>query len=269
MKKIGFIGAGNMGGALLGKVLENPMVCPTDVYVCDLDTTKTATFQEKFGCCSTDSATIAAECGYIFLAVKPQYMEGMLAEIRPVLASRGADTPVLVTIAAGLTMENIRQMAGGSFPVIRIMPNTPASVGMGLLMWDSADVSEMDAKTVCAVLAGAGKMDHLPERLIDAGTAVSGCGPAFFCLLLEAMADGGVSCGLPRDKAMEYAAQTMLGTAKMVLETGKHPGVLKDEVTSPGGSTIAGVRELECAGVRSAMMEAVIAAYERNLTFRK
>ncbi|MBQ3592423.1 MAG: pyrroline-5-carboxylate reductase, partial [Clostridia bacterium] len=143
-------------------------------------------------------------------------------------------------------------------------------VGQGMIMYTGAeDVTEEELTLFTELLAPAGMLDRLPENLIDAGTAVSGCGPAFLCLLLEAMADGGVACGLPRQKAIAYAAQTMLGTAQTLLETGKHPGVFKDEVTSPGGSTIAGVRAMEQEGVRAAMMDAVIAAYERNLELGK
>ena len=205
---------------------------------------------------------MAAEAAYIFLGVKPQMMAGLLSEIAPVLAER-RDSFVLVTMAAGLTMERIAAMAGGDYPVIRIMPNTPCAVGAGVVLYDANErVSEAALEKFTAGMAGAGLLDRLEERLIDAGSAVAGCGPAFLCLFLEGLADGGVACGLPRQKALRYAAQMAAGTAQMAAN--QHPGAMKDAVCSPGGSTIAGVRALERAGLRSAAMEAVIAALERN-----
>jgi pyrroline-5-carboxylate reductase len=145
------------------------------------------------------------------------------------------------------------------------MPNTPARVGSGVILYDANDrVCREDLVEFLDAIAQAGMLDPLPERLIDAGSAVAGCGPAFACQFMEALADGGVACGLPRAKAMEYAAQMLLGTAKLLLETGEHPGALKDAVCSPGGSTIQGVRALEQGGFRGTVMEAVIAAWEKN-----
>jgi pyrroline-5-carboxylate reductase len=156
-------------------------------------------------------------------------------------------------------------MADGSYPVIRIMPNTPVAVGYGVILYDTTENVTCEALSgFCNALSQAGLVDHLPEALMDAGSAVSGCGPAFVSMFLESLADGGVACGLPRDKAVQYAAQMMLGTAKMVLESGQHPGVLKDAVCSPGGSTIQGVRTLEQHGFRGAVIDAVIAAFEKN-----
>jgi len=162
-------------------------------------------------------------------------------------------------------MTQIQTMAGGAYPVIRIMPNTPVAVGCGVIQYDATgNVSAQSVETFCAAMAHAGLVDHLPEHLIDAGSAVSGCGPAFADLFLEALADGGVACGLPRAKAQLYAAQMLQGAAKLALESGKHPGELKDAVCSPGGSTIAGVRALEEHGFRGACMQAVEAAFRRT-----
>jgi len=162
-------------------------------------------------------------------------------------------------------MADIRRMAGAEYPIIRIMPNTPVSVGEGMILYDHTDNVPAEAvKVFCEMMRFAGRLDPLPEKLIDAGSAVSGCGPAFACLFLEALADGGVACGLPRDKAMEYATQMLLGTAKLALESGRHPGELKDAVCSPGGSTIAGVRALEQGSFRAAAMNAVEAAFVRT-----
>jgi len=267
---IGCIGIGNMGGAICGAVCKSDL--DKNVLVCDADAAKTAAFREQYGCEAADSAALAAKVDYIILGIKPQYMASVLGEIRDVLAKRAeiGERVVLVTMAAGLTTEWFRETLGLALPVIRIMPNIPASVGQGMIMYTcTEDVTEAEKADFLKMLAPAGILDELPENLIDAGTAVSGCGPAFLCLIMEAMADGGVACGLPRQKAMQYAAQTLLGTASVLLETGKHPGVFKDEVTSPGGSTIAGVKAMEDGGVRAAMMEAVMAAYRRNLELGK
>ena len=157
------------------------------------------------------------------------------------------------------------ELAGRPYPVIRIMPNTPCAVGSGVILYDANEqVTPEELEKFATAMSGAGLLDRLEERLIDAGSAVAGCGPAFACLFLEALADGGVACGLPRQKAVVYAAQMLKGTASLLLETGQHPGAMKDAVCSPGGSTIAGVRKLEENGFRGAAMDAVIAALERT-----
>ena len=264
MAKFGFIGVGNMGGALAmaaAKVLSS-----NDILVSAKHPQHAQAFAQKYGAAPIDNLAIAREADFVILGVKPQFMEEVLAELQPILLAR--NRVVLVTMAAGLTMENIAHMAGGRFPVIRIMPNTPAKVGQGVILYDRNDlVSQSDLNEFLNVLKYAGRFDHLPERLIDAGSAVAGCGPAFTYLFLEALADGGVACGLPRTKSLEYAAQTLLGSAQLLLETGEHPGALKDAVCSPGGSTIQGVRALERGGLRGAVIEAVIAAYEKNKEF--
>ena len=258
----GFIGTGNMGGALARAVAK--VARPEVIWLTNKTQSKAETLAAELGCRAVSTADIAANCGYIFLGVKPQMMAGMLAEIAPVLAAR-TDGFVLVSMAAGLTMAQIREMAGGDYPVIRIMPNTPVSVGEGVILYDStSNVAEQQRRVFCEALAEAGLLDPLPEHLIDAGSAVSGCGPAFADLFIEALADGGVACGLPRAKAQAYAAQMLLGSARLVLESGQHPGALKDAVCSPGGSTIAGVRALEQRAFRAACMEAVEAAFRRT-----
>ena len=195
-------------------------------------------------------------------------MPGLLAEVGPILAAR-TDRFILATMAAGLSIEKIRALAGLECPVIRLMPNTPAGIGAGVIQYCGQGVTQEELDDFAALLAPAGLVDPVPEGLIDAASAVSGCGPAFVYLFLEALADGGVACGLPRDKALAYAAQTMAGAARMVLDTGKHPGALKDAVCSPGGTTIQGVRTLEEHGFRAAAMDAVVAAYEKTLALGK
>ena len=257
-----FIGTGNMGGALARAAARK---LPPEA---SLLSNRTAARAEKLagelGCACGDVARAAAEGKFLFLGVKPQMMAELLSEIAPVLAAR-KDRFILVTMAAGLTMERIAAMAGGGYPVIRIMPNTPCAVGEGVILCDANSlVSREELEEFTEDMSGAGVIDRLDEKLIDAGSAVAGCGPAFVCLLMEALADGGVACGLPRQKALLYAAQMVKGTAALQLAAGDHPGVMKDAVCSPGGSTIAGVRTLEERGFRGAAMDAVIAAAEKT-----
>lgn len=261
--KLGFIGTGNMGGALARAARRRvPGGC---IHLANRTPEKAEALAEELGCVVSNAAGVAKWADFIFLGVKPQMMADLLAELRPALAAR-QDRFLLVTMAAGLSINTIQQLAGGDYPVIRIMPNTPASIGEGMILYTCGwNVTKAEEQLFLDTMAGAGRFSSLPEHLMDAGSAVSGCGPAFADLFLEALADGGVACGLPRAQAMELAAQMLLGSAKLVLESGQHPGILKDAVCSPGGSTIQGVRALEQAGFRGAVMEAVIAAYEKTL----
>lgn len=258
--KIGFIGTGNMGGALATAAAKTDAI----IYLCNRTPEKAEKLAAQLGCATATAQEIAATCDYIFLGVKPQMMGDLLSSLAPTLQSR--KTPfVLVSMAAGLTMQTLQEMAGGSYPIIRIMPNTPVAVGSGVILYDATDnVTDEALAGFCDAMQHAGLADRLPERLMDAGSAVSGCGPAFVSMFLEALADGGVACGLPREKALQYAAHTLQGTAQLLLETGKHPGVLKDEVCSPGGSTIQGVKALEDGNLRSTVMSAIQSAHRRT-----
>ena len=255
--KYGFLGCGNMGGAIARAVSQ----VTKNVLLTDRSGRGTA-LATQLGVAYTDAARMAAQCDRIFLAVKPQMMDGALSPLRETLQRR---KPLLITMAAGLSMEKIETMAGGNLPVIRIMPNTPAMIGAGMTQYccNSLVTSDMEAEFL-SVLRFTGRLDKLDEHLIDAASALSGCGPAYMYLFLEGLADGAVACGIPRAKAYAYAAATMEGAAKLVLETGSHPGALKDAVCSPGGSTIQGVRVLEEKGLRAAAMDCVIAAFEKN-----
>ena len=258
----GFIGTGNMGGALAKAAAVS---LPADqILLSNRTAAKAEALAAQLGCQAASVEAVARNSRFIFLGVKPQMMAGLLQEIAQSLTQR-EDRFILVTMAAGLTMADIQRMAGNAYPVIRIMPNTPVAVGCGVTLYDATeDVTEAELAEFCTGLAAAGTVDHLPEKLIDAGSALSGCGPAFVCLFAEALADGAVACGLTRKQAYAYAAQTLMGTAKLMLETGAHPGAMKDAVCSPGGSTIAGVRALEQGGFRAAAMNAVEAAYRRT-----
>ena len=219
----------------------------------------------ELGCACGTNEQVASICDFIFLGVKPQMMADMLDELAPTLEARAESRPfVLVSMAAGLSMQQIRHMAGSGYPIIRMMPNTPVALGAGMIQYCCDDVEPAQLQEWLAAMQPAGRLDEVPETLIDAASAVSGCGPAWVYQFIEALADGGVAAGLPRAKAQEYAAQMVLGSAKLVLESGKHPGELKDAVCSPGGSTIQGVRVLEEQGFRGAVMDAVLAAYDRT-----
>lgn len=265
MATFGFIGTGNMGGALARAACR--AVPGEQVFLSNRTPEKARLLAEELGCRVSGNGDIAEHADFIFLGVKPQMMADLLTDIAPILAARRSRF-VLVSMAAGLSIADIQRMAGGGFPVIRIMPNTPASIGEGMVLYACGGTTQAEEQHFLDALAGAGRLSPLPEKLIDAGSAVSGCGPAFVDLFIEALADGGVACGLPRASAMELAAQMVAGSARLVLESGKHPGALKDAVCSPGGTTIQGVRTLEQAGFRGAVMDAVIAAYEKTLELK-
>lgn len=262
MATLGFIGTGNMGGALARAACKS---VPSDqVFLANRTVEKAKALAEELDCRVADNEAIAQRANLIFLGVKPQYMAEVMAEICPILEKRESRF-ILVSMAAGLTIPRIRELAGKDYPVIRIMPNTPAAIGEGMVFYDcSENVTKTEEKVFLESLAGAGRLAPMADKLMEAGSAVAGCGPAFADLFIEALADGGVACGLPRALALESAAQMMLGTAKLMLETGKHPGQLKDAVCSPGGATIQGIRALEEAGFRGAVMDAVIAAWEKS-----
>ena len=219
--------------------------------------------RELPGARAASNEEIARACDLIFLGVKPQMMEQLLSGLAPILKAR-KDRFVLVSMAAALTIPDLRERGCRDWPLIRIMPNTPASVGEGMIQYCSVNVTAEEEEAFCQLMAPAGRLDAVAEGMIDAASCVSGCGPAWVYQFIEALADGGVACGLPRAKAQEYAAQMVLGSAKLVLESGKHPGALKDAVCSPGGSTIQGVRVLEEHGFRGAVTDAVITAYDKT-----
>ena len=255
--KYGFIGCGNMGGAIARALAKNTL----DFAITDRSG-KAKALAAELGCRYECAEYIAENCDRIFLAVKPQMMAEALAGLQSILQEK---KPLLITMAAGLEMSRIEELAGTALPVIRIMPNTPVAVGKGVIPYCANALVEKDILTdVMEDLSQAGMLEALGESLMDAVSALSGCGPAYVYMFIEAMADGAVACGIPRAKALEFAAATVAGAAEMVLATGQHPGQLKDAVCSPGGSTIAGVRSLEQHGFRGAVMDCLNAAYRRN-----
>lgn len=267
-QNIGFIGTGNMGGTIAQAVYKKN-AGKASFFLADADKEKVKKFSEKLpGSQIVNAKAVAASCDLIFLGVKPQVLPAVLKEIAPALSERTGRF-VLVSMAAGVPMASIEEKLGGEKPLIRIMPNTPLGVDKGVIEYTGVNVTEEELDVFASLLSDSAVVDRVPEHLIDAASAVSGCGPAYVYLFIEALADGAVACGLPRDKALKYAAATVEGSAKMVLESGLHPGTLKDMVCSPGGTTIQGVRALENGGFRASSMEAVIKAYEKTLELKK
>ncbi|MBP5662513.1 MAG: pyrroline-5-carboxylate reductase [Clostridia bacterium] len=252
----GFIGCGNMGGALATALAK----ANAPMLLNDANEEKAQALAEALGAQTGTLKDVAQTCGTVFLAVKPQQLPGVLEELKRELGMREI---LLVSMAAGVTIRTIEAIL--PLPIVRIMPNTPVSVGKGMILYDrNAHVSSEKLNALLSDMRFAGRWEFLSEALIDAACAVSGCGPAYFFMMLDALADGAVACGLPREKALLCAAATMEGAAALYLASNTHPGALKDAVCSPGGSTIAGVRVLEEQGFSGAVMDAVIAAYKRN-----
>ena len=260
MYSLGFIGCGNMGGALALAAAKN---CD-GIALADADKAKAAALAQKIGAAIADNVTIARESRTVVLGVKPQILPAVLKEIAPVLKAR-TDDYLVVSMAAGVNINTLFEKTGMTFPVIRIMPNTPAAIGEGMILFTRGkEASDDDVTLFKSAFKAAGELEEIEERLIDAGSAVSGCGPAFVYMFIEALADGGVKAGLPREKALRLAAKTVSGSADMVLLSGMHPGLLKDAVCSPAGSTIEGVHVLESSAFRGTVISAVTAAHKRT-----
>ena len=258
--RIGFLGGGRMATALARGWLNAGLLKVARCRASDPDENARRTFSAETGClAATDNKAVVADSDVLVLAVKPQNMAALLEEIRPHVAARH----LIVSIAAGVTLRQLVDGLGVT-RLVRVMPNTPCLLGASASAYSDAEgATAADLGLVDRLLNAVGRAYKLPEHLLDAVTGLSGSGPAFVYLVIEALSDGGVRVGLPRDVATALAAQTVLGAAKMVLETGQHPGVLKDVVASPGGTTIAGLHALERAGARAAFMDAVEAATRR------
>lgn len=260
-QKIGFIGCGQMARALAEGVLRAGVVRSENLMGSDVSAGAREAFVSGTGGKAVQhNSELAAQCDTLVLAIKPQVAASVLRDLGTHLKPEHR----LVSIVAGLTLTRIAELVGKKARLIRVMPNTPCLVGAsasGYSLGGLADAA--DSEFTQLLLSSVGMAFEVPEHLLDAVTGLSGSGPAYVYLMIEALSDGGVRAGLPRDVATKLAAQTLLGGAKMVLETGKHPGELKDMVTSPGGTTIAGLATLERQGLRSALIEAVSAAAKR------
>ena len=266
MVLLGFIGVGSMGGALARAACVR--TAPEQILLANRTPEKAAALAAELGCAAGTVAD-AAQAKYVFLGVKPKDMAACLAELAPVFAAR-KDRFVLVSMAAGLDTAAIQTMAGAAYPVIRLCPNTPASIGKGLIAWCAKNAAPEECAALADAMAGAGLWDECPETLMDTASVLGGCTPAFVYMFIEALSDGAVRCGMPRAQALRYAAAAVEGAAALCSAgDGKHPGALKDAVCSPGGSTIEGVLTLEKAGFRSAASEAIIAAWEKTKKMAK
>ncbi|WP_165074058.1 pyrroline-5-carboxylate reductase [Paludisphaera rhizosphaerae] len=258
----GFIGSGRMASALVNGMIRAGVATADRILASDPQAaTRDALAKESGVVAHASNAPVVEGSDVVVLAVKPQSMAAVLAEIAPGLAPRH----LVVSIAAGVSIATMAKALGESTRIIRVMPNTPALLGEGASAFAlGPKATEADSAAVQRFLDSVGRAVRVPESQLDAVTGLSGSGPAFVYMIIEALSDGGVRAGLPRDVATTLAAQTVLGAAKMVLETGLHPGALKDQVTSPGGTTIAGVQTLERAALRGALIDAVDAASRRS-----
>ncbi len=259
MSKIGFIGTGVMGSALARAANKNEK----DILLSNVPEKSAQELAIELGAKFGDNKTVAESCEYIVLAVKPQVIFSVIEEIAPVLKNR-KDNFVLISIAAGVTIQSVKSAIGIDLPVIRLMPNTPVSVGKGVVLCAFDSVSEAQKNEFLSMFSAAGICDEISEDKIDAAGALTGCGPAFAYIAMQALADGAVSCGIDRISATKYAEMTVLGAASLALSTGEHLDKLKDAVCSPAGSTIEGVNVLENRSVRAAFADAVKASYNRN-----
>lgn len=260
-KKIGFIGAGQMARALAEGFLRKGLLVPEDVMASDPDEQARQRFQATTGAATTsNNLEVIRHQEVIVLAVKPQQMPQVLAE----LTGRIAPEKLVISIAAGIRLKQLEEGLGRNTRVVRVMPNTPALVGFGASAFAlGSHARAEDAALVQQLLEAVGIAVQVDEKLLDSVTALSGSGPAYVYLFIETLTDAGVRCGLPREIALKLATQTVRGAAEMVMKTGQHPVVLKDQVTSPGGTTIAGLVALEAGGFRSAVLAAVEAAWRR------
>ncbi len=259
-KKIGFIGCGNMGGAILYGALESGVITKENAYVYDIS----PAIMEKAESWGVNLCTgyedVCTKSDIIMLAVKPQNTPEVLA-----MCKKALDGKAVMSIVAGITVERLQNMIDGTTRILRLLPNTPAMVFEGAFaMCSDNDFTEEELEAAKAIYSAIGVIEMVPEKLIDAACALNGGGPAYVAMFIEAMADGGVKQGLPRKTAYRLAAQTALGTAKMILEMGIHPGEIKDMVTSPGGTTIEGCEALERGGMRGAVIDCINKAAEKS-----
>lgn len=266
-RKIGFIGSGNMATAMIGGILNSKLIPSTNVMCSDPSKEKLEILNKTYGVkVTTSNIEVVQKSDIVVLSVKPQFYPQVIKEIK----NDVSNNTIIVVIAAGQKIDLIKQLFEREIKVVRAMPNTPALVGEGMAALCPCPMilpDELDL--ICNIFNSFGKCEVITEKLMDAVTAVSGSSPAFVFMIIEAMADGAVLEGMPRDKAYKFAAQTVLGSAKMVLETGKHPGELKDMVTSPAGTTIEGVNVLEKNGLRGTIIEAIHETAEKSKKLSK
>lgn len=259
MYTFGFIGTGNMGGALAKAASKSTK----NLLLADHFPEKAEALAAQLGCDCADNIAVVKSCRYVFLGVKPQMMADMLTSVRDALCCR--DDLILVTMAAGLSIDTIRTLSGGIRKIIRIMPNTPVEVGEGEILYTPSDaVTEDELNEFLIIMQHAGKLTPIPESLMDAGCSLSGCGPAFVFKFIRALAQGGVNAGIDEPTALELASQTVVGAAKLLTESPLDPATLIKNVCSPGGSTIEGVKSLDADDFETIVTKAIAASYKRN-----
>lgn len=260
--KVGFIGCGNMAKAIIGGLINNAGITPKEIIAADASSEAIKKASDNIGIDTTlDNKEVASNSDVLFLSVKPQFYETVIAEIKDTISTN----QIVVTIAPGKTLAWLAERIGSDVKLVRTMPNTPALVGEGITaVCKNSLVNEEEFSYIMSLLSSFGLAEEISENLIDVVVSVSGSSPAYVFMFIEAMADAAVLDGMPRDKAYKFAAQAVLGSAKMVIETGKHPGELKDMVCSPAGTTIEAVRVLEEKGFRSSVIEAMKACTDKS-----
>ena len=263
--KLGFIGAGNMGSAILNGILKEGSIPAEQIAIADKMPAQCAKFASQGVCVMTDNKSLVDACECVLLAIKPVYTAQVIEEIYEQLKGK-----LVISIVAGWTYDMLSAALPDTARFVRVMPNTPLAVGEGMsLISLRSRCTEAEFAFAKQIFASAGKVAEVEDHVFVAATSINGCGPAFVYQFIEALADGGVRYGVPRAMAYELAAQTLIGAAKMVQETGEHPGRLKDAVCSPGGTTIEGVYALEKGGMRAAVMDALGATIEKTMKLAK
>jgi len=258
--KLGFIGAGNMGSAILSGILKKGFLTADQVAITDKVASHCAKFAAQGVCVMPDNKSLVQACECVLLAIKPVYTAQVIAEIYEALEGK-----FVISIVAGWDYDKLDRSLPGNTRFVRVMPNTPLAVGEGMsVISEKCRCTPDEFAFAESIFASAGKVVKVEDHVFVAATSINGCGPAFVYQFIEALADGGVRYGVPRAMAYELAAQTLIGAAKMVLETGEHPGRLKDAVCSPGGTTIEGVYALEKGGMRAAVIDALGATVEKT-----
>ncbi|EQF23021.1 pyrroline-5-carboxylate reductase [Clostridioides difficile CD160] len=267
MKTLGFIGSGNMGSAMIGGIVKSGLVKAEDITVSDLSQIALDKVKAEFSVkTTTDSKVAVANSDVILVALKPNICEKALAPLKELI---DADK-IIVSIAAGKTIETLENIIGSDKKIVRVMPNTPALVGEGMsALCKNNNVTDEELNMIKSLFESFGEAEIVSEYLMDTVTGVSGSSPAYVFMFIEAMADAAVLAGMPRQQAYKFASQAVMGSAKMVLETGKHPGELKDMVCSPAGTTIEAVRVLEEEGFRSAVIKSIVAAIDKSKDMSK
>lgn len=262
IKKVGFIGCGNMGSSMVGGLIKSGFLKSEEIIISTKTEASSKKLRDEFKVATTlDSKTVAKESETIILAVKPNMYKSVVEEIKSELT----EDKLIITIAAGISIENMEEWLGDDLKIIRTMPNTPALVGQAMsAVCPNKNVSEEELKYCINIFESFGECEVLEEKYFDGFIAVAGSSPAYVFMFIEAMADGAVKLGIPRAKAYKMAAQSVLGSSKMVLETGKHPGELKDMVCSPAGTTIDAVVELEKLGFRNSVIQAMDKCAEKS-----